>query len=460
MTISLQGFSPEIAAVIQDETLIREFYDALYPNLLFRAEARVEDWPAQIGETTVFTRTGLMGVNTKPLTPGSDPTPGSYPVEQWRATASQFGNALDSNMPTSYVALNSTFLEDTKKLGLNSGQTLNRIVRDHLFRAYLAGDTVAIAAAGAGASQIVVASINGFAEVAAGGRVVPVSALNPIAVSFTGAEPDNQVIAAVPLDADDPFGPGIITLSAVLTVGVALREGVKSAFRTEIVRVGGGLTVDSLTGTEILTLQDVINAIAILRDNNVPTFDDGRYHVHLSPQGEAQIFADNQWQRLQQSLPEGMAYKELVVGDQVGAYWYRNRENPKRTNVGDLVDTSGGAGDAEGAPEIGAEIQNQGGVEIRRAIVVGAGSIYEKAIDEGAYITEAGVQGRIGEFNIVNNGVQIMTEGIRFILRAPQDRLQQVVGQAWSWSGDWPVPSDGVTDGASTFKRAIVVEHA
>jgi hypothetical protein len=461
MPVSLQGFSPELAAAIQDETLIREFYDALFPNLLYRGEARPEVWPAQIGETTVFTRTGLMGVNTTPLTPGSDPTPGSYPIEQWRATAAQYGDALDSHMPTSYVALSSTFMEDTKKLGLNSGQTLNRIVRDRLYQAYLAGDTVAIAAAGIGALQIVVASINGFTEVQASGQVVVVSALNPIPVSFTGAEPDNSVVGAVPLDPADPLGPGILTLSAALTAGIALREGVKSQFRTEIVRVGGGLTVDALTGTEIITLQDVINAIATLRDNNVPTFDDGRYHVHLSPQGEAQIFADNQFQRLNQSLPDDVRYRELLIGDLVGAYFYRNRENPKITNVGDLVDTSGGGGSAEGAPDIGAEIRNQGGIQIRRAIVLGAGSIYEKAIPERtAYVTEAGVQGRLGEFNVTNNGVQIMTEGIRFILRAPQDRLQQVVGQAWSWSGDWPVPSDGTTDGPATFKRAICIEHS
>lgn len=460
MSISLQGFSPELAAVIQDETLVREFYDALFPNLLFRGEARVEDWPAQIGETTVFTRTGLMGVSTKPLTPGSDPTPGSYPVEQWRATANQFGNALDSNMPTSYVALSSTFMEDTKKLGLNAGQTMNRIVRDKLFRSYLQGDSVAIAAAGIGASQLVLASINGFAELASNGQVVAVSALNPIPVSFTGAEPANQVIAAVPLDADDPFGPGIVSLASVLTAGVALREGVKSSFRTDIVRVGGGATVDALTGVEILTLQDVINAVAILRDNSVPTFEDGRYHVHLSPQGEAQLFNDNQFQRLNQSLPDDVRYRDLVIGNLIGCYFYRNLENPKPTNVGDLVDTSGGGGSAEGAPDIGAEITNQGGVQIRRAIVVGAGAIYEKAVNEGAFITEAGVQGKIGAFNVVNGGVQIMTEGVRFILRAPQDRLQQVVGQAWSWSGDWPIPSDGTTDGPATFKRAISIEHA
>lgn len=460
MTISLQGFSPALAAVIQDETLIREFYDALFPNLLYRGEARDEEWAARIGETTVFTRTGLMGVNTRPLTPGSDPTPGSYPVEQWRATASQYGNALDSNMPTDYVALSSTFMEDTKKLGLNAGQTLNRLVRDRLYRAYLSGDTVAIAVAGIGASQLVLASLNGFTEVLSNGQVVPVTALTPIPVSFTGAEPDNQIIAAVPLDADDPFGPGIVTLASVLTVGVALREGVKSSFRTDIVRVGGGATVDAITGTEILTLQDIINAVATLRDNSVPTFDDGMYHVHVSPQGEAQLFADNQFQRLLQSLPDDFRYRELAIGQLIGCVFYRNQENPKPTNVGDLVDTAGGGGDAECAPEIGAEVRNQAGLEVRRAIVMGAGSIYEKAIDEGKFVTEAGVNGKIGSFAVVNNGVQIMTEGIRFILRAPQDRLQQIVGQAWSWSGDFPIPSDGTTGTAATYKRAAVIEHA
>ena len=75
------------------------------------------------------------------------------------------------------------------------------------------------------------------------------------------------------------------------------------------------------------------------------------------------------------------------------------------------------------------------------------------------YLSEAGIQGKIGGFSVVNNGIQISTERIRYIARAPQDRLQQQVSQTWSWSGDFGVPSDflgGIT--GSRFKRGVVIE--
>jgi hypothetical protein len=461
VTVSLQGFAPEIAALIQDNTLEREFNDALFPNLLYRMEARPETWPANIGETSIFTRTGLMGVDTTPLVPGSDPLPGTYPVEQWSATAAQHGNGLDTHLPTSHVSLASTFLRDAKQLGLNAGQTMNRLARDPLYRAYLSGDTVAIAAAGVAALSLVVASLNGWTQLLSGGAVVPVSAANPIGISFSGAEPDNDVVSATPLDPAAPLGPGIVTLASALTVGVALREGLQSEFRPTILRSGGGATIDAFTGAEILTLQDVINAVAELRDAEVPTFADGLYHVHLTPQGEAQLFADNAFQRVNQSLPDDLRYRHLIIGDLVGARFYRNTENPKLANVGDLVDTSGGGGTAAVAPNIGAEVRNQIGIQVRRAMVLGAGAIYEKFIPEAsAYVSEAGVQGKIGNFAVNNNGVSINTERVRYILRSPQDRLQQIVAQTWSWSGDFPIPSDGVTGGAATFKRAVVIEHS
>lgn len=460
MAISLQGFAPELAAIIEDSTLIREFNDALFPSLLFRMEAMPDSWPAAIGETTIFTRSGLMGVSTKPLMPGRDPLPSSYPVEQWKATAAQYGNTLDTHLPSSYVTLASKFLEDTKKLGMNAGQTLNRIVRDRLFNAYLGGDSVAIQAAGIGAQQILLASINGFSEVQADGQIAPVSALNPIPVTFTGTEPERQVVAAVPLDSADPLGPGIITLSEPMTVGVAAREGVKSEFRPEIIRAGGGNTVDSLAGAQNLTLQEVINAVAELRDQNVPAFEDGLYHVHLSPQAEAQLFADPAFQRLNQSLPDDHRYREFMIGDLVGARFFRNNEIPNDINVGDLADTSGGLGSARVSSELGAEVINQSGNKIRRTLVLGRGAVYEKFVPERtAYVSEAGVQGKIGQFSVTNNGAEVSTERIRMILRAPQDKLQQVVSQTWSWSGDFPVPTDGVTGKAATYKRALIIEH-
>lgn len=461
MTISLQGFAPELSAIIQDRTLVREFKDALYPNLLYRSEARPERWPANLGESQIFTRTGLIDVEISPLTPGTDPDRASYDVEQWRATAAQHGKSIDTHMPSSFVALASTFMENAKKLGLHAGQYMNRLARNPLYRAYLGGNTVLIVAAGIGATQLVVASLNGFTEVQAGGTIVPVSAAAPIPVTFTGGA-TNQVVGATPLNPNVPLGPGILDLASALGAGLALRAGVFSDFRPTILQEGGGTTVDALTGTEILTLQTVINAIAILRENNVPTFEDGFYHVHLSPQGEAQIFQDDAFQRLNQSLPDDVRYRELVIGDLVGARFYRNRENPVRTNVGTLIDSSGGAGSAEVAPEIGAEVQNQTGIGVRRTLVLGAGAMYEKYIDEAAaYMSAAGVQGRVeGMPQVVNGGVVITIDRVRYILRAPQDALQQMVTQSWSWSGDFPIPTDGTTGGLATFKRAVVINHA
>jgi len=86
--------------------------------------------------------------------------------------------------------------------------------------------------------------------------------------------------------------------------------------------------------------------------------------------------------------------------------------------------------------------------------------VYEKYIDESQFLTDAGVTGKIGEFSVMNGGVAVMSERIRYILRAPLDRLQQIVSQSWSWSGDFPVPSDGLVGNSARFKRAAVIEHA
>jgi hypothetical protein len=106
------------------------------------------------------------------------------------------------------------------------------------------------------------------------------------------------------------------------------------------------------------------------------------------------------------------------------------------------------------------ELTNPAGVSLHRPIFTGQGAIEEKYLDESKYISEAGVQGKIGEFAVVNGGMQIMTERIRLILRAPLDRLQQVTSAAWSFSGDWTMPTDQTaTSSAASYKRAVCVVH-
>lgn len=461
MALALAGVPANIVNLLQDRTLERVFHDALYPRLLYRAEARAEDWAANLGEQMLFTRAGLIGVNTAPLVPGADPVPQSYETEQWSAIASQHGNTMDTHMPSSYVSLASLFLRNTQNLGLNAGQTLNRLARNPLYTAYLGGEAMVTVAAGGSTTTLQVNTLNGFTERLQNGRLSPVSATNPLAVTFTTVtEVPNTVIGAVPDDVNEPNGPGTLTFGAATVGAVAARDGIFAGTASRRLRAGGGATVDALTAVDVLTLNDVIAAVSRLREQNVPPHPDGRYHVHMTPQAEAEIFQDNHWQRLHQSLPDGVAYRDLAIGEAVGCYFYRNTENPDANTVSTTIAIPGGGGAATLAPEIGGELTNDTGLPIRRVIVTGGGALYEKYIDESKFITEAGVTGKIGQFSIVNGGVAIMTRRIRFILRSPLDRLQQVVGQTWSWSGDFPVPSDALEGDGARFKRAVVIEHA
>lgn len=461
MTIIVPGLPAGVASIVQDRTLEREFKEALYPNLLFRSEARPEVWAANIGERVVFTRAGRMQVDPTPLQPGVDPVPKGYQFEQWEAVAAQYGDSIDTHMPTSHVTLASLLLQNIKTLGGNAGETVNVLTRNPLFRAYLGGTTNLIAAGVGAASTIRVASINGFRRaLTAAGTAADVGPANPIAVSFTTAEPDNSVIGAIPDNALQPDGPGTLFLSTPLTGAVALRAGVIAQTRSRIQRVGGGPTVDALTGANILTLQDIINAVARLRANDVPPQADGFFHVHVTAEGEAQLFADNAFQRLFQSLPDSMPFRDLAIAQLIGCRFFRNTQVPNTLNAGPLVATDGGSGSARCAPFIGAEVVNQAGLAVKRAIVIGGAALVEKYLDESKFISEAGVSGMIGGFSVTQNGLQVMTDRIRLILRAPQDRLQQVVSATWSWSGDFPVPSDARTGDEALFKRAIVIEHA
>lgn len=461
MTIALQGVPAQIINLIQERTLERVFHDALYPRLLYRGEAVPEIWQANLGERQVFTRVGLMAPAIVPLIPGSDPLPSSFESEQWEAEARQFSGSNDTHMPSSYVTLASLFLRNTQQLGLQAGMTLDRLARNNLFVAYLGGETMTTAAVGAGLTQVPVTTLNGFLQKVRNGRLETVNPSNPIDVSFTGGtEPDNKVIGFAAANPDVPFGPGTLTLQTALTGGLAQREGILAATRSRRFRVGGGATVDALTSANILTLDAVIAAVTRLRDQNVPPHADGYYHVHLTPKGEQDIFADPHWQRLYTSLPDSVAYRDLAIGQAVGCIFYRNTQSPSSTTVSGLVADPGGAGFARLAPEIGGEVINAAGVHVRRAIITGGGVLYEKYLDESKYITEGGVTGKIGQFSVVNGGVAIMTQRIRYILRSPLDKLQQVVSQTWSWSGDFPVPSDALVGDAARYKRAVVIEHA
>lgn len=463
---SIISQAPEIRALVQDGLLERAYHDALFPRLLYRSEAAPVEWPGQVGDRMVFTGAGLLPKNQRPLTPNTDPTPKTFPSEQWEATVQRYADTIDTAMPTSIVAIVNLFYRNAQQLGLQAGQSLNGLVRNRMYNAGLSGHTVADGAQGP-VTTLRVKRLNGFTrarrpDLVAGSavRYDPVSANNPLQVVIfdqTGpAEVSRTVVGFTADTPGDEIGPGTITLAGG-AVTVLDRAYVLSVNRTALVRTGGGLTVDSVGSTDLFTLSDIRAAIARLRRQNVPEHQDGYFHCHLDPDSESQIFADQEFQRLNRSLPDYYMYKEFAVAVVLGTIFIRNNEAPlPDTVIGGLTatysqdDNFAGELFSGGAP---------GGVIVHRPLFTGQGLIMEYYMDTDQLITEAGVTGKTAEPRITNNGIDISVERVKLIIRAPLNRLQDQVATTWQFIGDWPIRTDGAVGDPAYFKRCVVVEH-
>src|SRR3954470_2841113 len=97
--------NPSVQATIQDRTLQRTFRDVLMPRSMFRMEAVADLWVANTGDTHVFTKRGDMPTNERPLAPNQDPPINNVSYEQWEVTAAQWGDSVETNMPTSHFTL-------------------------------------------------------------------------------------------------------------------------------------------------------------------------------------------------------------------------------------------------------------------------------------------------------------------------------------------------------------------
>lgn len=455
------GVPPTVVEQVQSGLLERAFHDGLFPALMFRAEAQEEEWPANSGTEIFMTRRGLLQPITKPTQPGVDPTPQNLTYEQWRATLNRYTGTIDTHVPTSVVANAELLVSNIHGLGLQAGQSLNRIPRNELFRTYLQGQTNLISAAANTDMTLRVASVNGFTEVVTRGvNAAPrtVSSSSPLSITVAGVTGSLSVIGYDLDDPTDPYGPGTLYLAAAVGgSGAANRAPVLSSARPAVLRSGGGTSIDAISAGDVLQVQDIINAVGRLRKANVQPHEDGLFHAHITTDGNSQIFADPVWQRLNQSKLDDSYYQEGFVGQFSGIAFFLNNELPDWSNTGARTATGSSSYYSE---DIGAETTNAGGVNIGRVLITGRGVMVERRLDESQYMTEAGISGKEGDFTVVNQGMAIETDGIRLILRAPQNRTMDMMAATWSITTSFACPSDVSAGGPERYKRALVLEHA
>ncbi|WP_432136827.1 hypothetical protein [Streptomyces sp. bgisy154] len=414
-----------IQAIMQDGELERMFHESLMPELLFPQVADSEPWQAGLGDTRIMTRNGLMATDTAPIT-GSDPSTGSYDVEQWTVTMDQYGKSIDTNMLQSRMTLASKYLNDIGRLGIQAGQTLNELARDKLYAGYAGGRTYATAA-GTSDTSLEVESTDGFTHVLVDGVPTAVSASNPLDVTIDGVA--NTVT-------------GVNTSTRVLTLGTArvdvLGDSVISSQAPYSVRAGASNdTAFNLAAGDLITFADFRAAVTRLRRMNVPTVEGGNYVAHIDPVTESQLFDDTEFQALYRGRAESTTYRDFAIGTFGGLVWVRNNKVPELSATGVHSDLS---------------------TTVHRPIVVGDGALVSAPFEDiGGFLRETGVAD-VPDIRMVN-----VAPGadVALIVRPPQDRLQQVVSTTWSWVGDYGVPSDSLANGdPAQFKRAVVLEHS
>jgi hypothetical protein len=407
-----------VRAIIQDGMLEGVFENALVPDFLFPAYADLEPIEGAKGQRVIRTRTGLLTPQTTPLF--ADPTPEQFSIEQWSATLDQYGHTMDTNMLANATSFARKFVQDVQTLGINAGQSLNRLARTRLFSAYAGGRTWVRTVDGASNVSVDVQSVDGFEFVIVNGVPTAVSGSNPLSITINGVA--NTVV-------------GVNRTTRVLTLGTATTDtvghAVVAANAPVSIRPNARASAFNITTGDVATVGLFFDAVARLRAMNVPTMEDGTYHAHVDSFTMRQLLSDTEFRQAFQSQGPSEDYRSGRLTIFGGVTFILNMETPTVT------------GDGQAAT-------------VRRPIVLGGGSLISTPLEgQGQLLDGTGVEDVPGISMIeLPGGLEVP-----LIVRPPQDRFQQVVSTTWSWTGDFAVPTDSTSGDSAIVKRAVVIEH-
>ncbi len=479
-----ESLPASLQAILQNGLLDHVFEDALVASFLYDTLADVRPWPGGLGSTSIMTRGGLLTPNTVPIT-GNDAAVSGYGFEQYQLQMNQYGGSIDTNMATSAMALASKFLEDNTKLGIMAAQSLDLVAQASLYGAYSGGNTYTTGAQST--SYTPVADLTGFGQTlvadsttntnAAEGNqgvavpsLVQVSASNPGYFlngvqgiwSYTGWQ--QLGAAGTQGTATNPAGAGnlsgCVAVSGVLGAMAAGQSIVTclpactgvyggnnvvattySPLAPYIVRPNAKTSQWGLQSTDVATLATFRNAVTRLKSQHVPQLK-GAYTAHVTPQTVAELFLDTEFQSAYRggAATTSPVYPDNVVGSNIGGDatflgrlagidWIENTVTPVVYNP---------AAGFQGA--------------IYRNIVVGADALIKGPFQDQAGLLASMTSGSTVEIKELG--------GVVRILRAPLDRLGQVLSSTWSWIGGYTTGSDILTGDNAVYKRAVIVEHA
>ena len=487
--MAFADFPDSVKALLQANFLVREMEEGLDSILAYRRLAIQEVFPGRIGETMTRTRKGRRAPVSTPISVGApgattnldnglNPLANPWSVEQYTFTLEEYADTIDLNLMQEQTGIADQFIANARNNGVQAAQSLERICRSKLFGAYLSGNSRIIADPAdaivgtveandtpinnAASGNLNLDDVRGFQTVllqsgSSSGKVVAVSTTNKLPVVITkanGTQYAGNVTAVTVYTYETPTYsvldltntpdavPGWITFENLsgsdysFTVGDTIVANDAPA----ILRPFSRRNTKLLTGSDVLSLGIIEDAVAYLRDNGIPPMDDGTYHCVLDNTSLRQLFADQD-------------FKVLFAGRSQSTEW-RDGDIIRLLGITYIPTT-----EAYVQPAIGTAVEKPA-VRVRRPVIAGAESIIQGNFD--------GMQSWMAQrgFDRADSNIA-MVDGVVQIVREPLDRLQQVVAMTWTWIGDYAVPTDITatptiipTAGAARYKRCVTIEHA
>lgn len=460
---SFTNFPASLAAILQTGFLEREGEEGLDSVLAYRRAALRETVPARLGETLTRTRKGRKAPITQALNPVSNTgldnglTPGSFSIEQYSFTMSEYADTVDTNMMQDLAGIFNQMVANSRNNGVQAAQSLERIARAKLFGAYLGGNTRVRTDLGASSTTTAhVDDIRGFTTVLVGGVVTPISSSNPITVTETamssGGVAQSLNVTAATADATNqssvPDGlSGVLTFTAATSpVNLDALVGINAP---KVLRPFGKLTTAALSGQDVFTFGLCEDSVAYLRDNGVPPMMDGSYHIILDNTSMRQLWADQDFKVLFAGRADSREYRDGDIVRMLGMTFIPTTEayiQPALTQYNGA--TYGAAGSGNGVA-----------IRVRRPIVMGAECLIQGDFE--------GLEDWLNRDGVTPIGDAFLVNGVAQIIRPPLDRLQQTASQTWTWIGDFAVPTDLTATTAiiptasnALYKRAVTIEHS
>jgi hypothetical protein len=476
---NVSQFPTPIADELQGGYLEKAYQPGLVPNETYHLACDNLEVPAHTGDSITRTKPGLLTANEDPIDPSTATgidngmTDEQYNNEQYTVTMELFNGTQSIDIKTSPMGIVDRFRHVVKASVKQSRQSVDKYRRNMLMGGLVVSKgTLTLVDGYAGGTTIVTANTttsttahvddcSGFDFVLVNGQRTAVSGTNKLPVYKNGVLIGN--VTGVALDATNPITnpktghsvgnagssmrvlqgtTGGATVSAsgrgasgTLTFDTALSfsigDVIQSGYAPKIVYGGGKTHYSQLGNADLFTESMILDAVAYLRDAEVPTVIDDLYLCVLDNVTWRQLYADQDFKQAFETRGNDPVYRNARLASHLGVAFMNSSNAPYTAKTGTMANP------------------------VRWPMILGKGALVD------------GVSAINGMFADISDEEKRFaytseTDGIVAAIRPPIDRQGRYCSVSWESIRGAVAPTDltanGIveTAGSSAFKRGVV----